>query len=529
MDCAEAKLRIESYVAGKLADDEKGPFEAHLAECAECRLDSELTRAARSTLATPSPAAQAPPDRAAEPAPQQPKTSPRNSAAAKPAGDWTLESIFGQGGAAPAGGAPGTAAPASPRSAPSPATSVPQPAAVPATFEELDTPEVPQPPDLEDLGSSEADTDDTPPNWDFEPTDGGGEAKPPEGSLFFAEEALSRADASGKGKSSVLRLVLWCAGGVVGLGLLGLSVWVALTIRQPSPPTALPEQNPIGASAGPGAPVTPGADAVPEPQPGSGAEATVESADESRGAVPPPEAAAGARSAQPAPSIVSDPRSAPPPRSTTASAPRVPPASRVTAVRHTPTTPTESRNSQRQLAALRPAGTASGAPEPEPSAPAPALSDEPPFTFSNPASGPQGSGPASQGAAPAPAPPSPTATPQTAVPAPAPLPDAAQRPIERLHLATLNAEQNADLPALRKLREAWRGFVKTSIGPERARAKRELADCLWALQTLSAKTSDQKEALAAYRDYILNAPAGGADSRTVARMRQLEDALTESR
>jgi hypothetical protein len=103
-----------------------------------------------------------------------------------------------------------------------------------------------------------------------------------------------------------------------------------------------------------------------------------------------------------------------------------------------------------------------------------------------------------------------------------------ERPIDRLHLATLNAEQNADLVALRKMRDTWRGFVKTSVGPDRPRAKRELADCLWAIQTLTTKPSDQKEALAAYRDFVLNAPAGGADARTVARMRQLEDAVADS-
>lgn len=81
--------------------------------------------------------------------------------------------------------------------------------------------------------------------------------------------------------------------------------------------------------------------------------------------------------------------------------------------------------------------------------------------------------------------------------------------------------------ALRKLKDAWRGLVRTSIGPDRARAKRELGDCLWAIQTLTAKASDQKDALVAYRDYVLNAPAGGADARTVARMRQLEDALAD--
>jgi hypothetical protein len=131
----------------------------------------------------------------------------------------------------------------------------------------------------------------------------------------------------------------------------------------------------------------------------------------------------------------------------------------------------------------------------------------------------------------------PDTTPKPAAPAPDPAraPDgtsspeeSAERPIDRLHLATLAAEQNADLPGLRKMRDTWHGFLRTSLGPDRARAKRELADCLWAIQTLTSKTSDQKEALAAYRDYVLNAPAGGADARTVARMRQLEDVLTES-
>ncbi|HEU4764481.1 MAG TPA: zf-HC2 domain-containing protein, partial [Candidatus Eisenbacteria bacterium] len=55
MDCAEAKLQIESYVAGEMADDRKGPLEEHLAACAECRLDSELTRASKNQPAEPDP------------------------------------------------------------------------------------------------------------------------------------------------------------------------------------------------------------------------------------------------------------------------------------------------------------------------------------------------------------------------------------------------------------------------------------------------------------------------------------------
>jgi hypothetical protein len=70
---------------------------------------------------------------------------------------------------------------------------------------------------------------------------------------------------------------------------------------------------------------------------------------------------------------------------------------------------------------------------------------------------------------------------------------------------------------------------KMGVGPDRARAKREYADCLWAIQSLTGRRVDQKDALAAYREYILSAPAGGADSRSVSRLRQLEDALSERR
>jgi hypothetical protein len=67
------------------------------------------------------------------------------------------------------------------------------------------------------------------------------------------------------------------------------------------------------------------------------------------------------------------------------------------------------------------------------------------------------------------------------------------------------------------------------VGPDRARARREYADCLWAIQSLTGKRSDQKDALAAYREFLLSAPAGGADSRSVSRLRQLEDAISERR
>jgi hypothetical protein len=94
----------------------------------------------------------------------------------------------------------------------------------------------------------------------------------------------------------------------------------------------------------------------------------------------------------------------------------------------------------------------------------------------------------------------------------------------------VEAEERGELAALRRLRGSWKSFMsKMGVGPQRARAKREYADCLWAIQSLTGSRADQKSALAAYREYLLGAPAGGADSRSVSRLRQLEDALSEKR
>jgi hypothetical protein len=115
------------------------------------------------------------------------------------------------------------------------------------------------------------------------------------------------------------------------------------------------------------------------------------------------------------------------------------------------------------------------------------------------------------------------------LPDPTPAAEAAS-PIERLHLATVEAEEKEDLVALRRLKGNWKSFIsKIGVGPVRSRAKREYADCLWAIQTLTGSRADQKAAVAAYREYLLGAPAGGADSRSVTRLRQLEDALSERR
>lgn len=546
MDCAEAKLQIDSYVAGELAADRKGPLEEHLAACAECRLDSELTRASKSQPVGSDPDA-APaafvesirPDVAG--ADPDPVAAPQGGAppALAPGGSdgsWSLESIFGPGGSGGSDGAGSAAAESaagstwglgpdpSPPSLEGPASDsdlsalAERAAAAAAPLPDHALPSVlagaAAPRRSEELPASDA------PTWDFEPADVKGGAKPPQGSLFFAEEALSRSGA--KKKSGVSRILLWGAGALLGVGLLALSIWIAMTVRQPLP-GSVPTMHPMRAGAGPEDPGLHGT----TPAPDAAANLPVDSV----AVAPPPPA-----SSEPPAVEVSE---APPPAPTSRVTP--PPSPHETVARSAPVAkPPISRPSvPKPQTTKSPIATRTHevATAPAPKRPVASETGEapaPPRSPAAPDAGAPGSGAALSETAPPPPPVSaekaPSATePSASAPAPPASSDAIERPIDRLHLATLNAEQNADLVALRKLRESWRTFVKGSLGPDRARAKRELADCLWAIQTLTSKSSDQREALAAYRDYILNAPAGGADTRTVARMRQLEDAVAESR
>lgn len=545
MDCAEAKLRIEPYVAGELSADEKAPLEIHLETCAECRLDSELTRASRNAPSDPPPPME--PVSAGGAGSGDPDAPSGTSAGGKPPGDWTLETIFGAGGSGAAGtvgAVPPSAAPPSvvPPSATSDLSS--GDAAPPADdstspsreeesqadhepsdpFTEAD--ETPLPEVLESPVTSKAapslEIEEEEPSWDFEPADQKSGAKPPEGSLFFAEEALSRADGSGKGKPSVLRLALWCAGSVVGLGLLAVSVWVALSIRQPATPSTGFSGKPLAAGSGPSTPEPPSTSAIPpEPNPEPAPVVAPEVA-------PPPQVAKIPEPAAVEPRVPA--KTEPETERASTPAPRVAP--KPVPAPHRPRTDSTPSSGTRVVASKP-------APAPAPSK-AQALVIETPKPVMPPVKS-EPIVPSDQDLEPTPSPtvamppastavpPASTVTTPQATPTPEPpAAEAVQQPIDRLHLATLNAEQNADLTALRKMRDTWRGFVKTSVGPDRARAKRELADCLWAIQTLTTKTSDKREALVAYRDYLLNAPAGGADARTVARMRQLEDAVAES-
>jgi hypothetical protein len=101
-------------------------------------------------------------------------------------------------------------------------------------------------------------------------------------------------------------------------------------------------------------------------------------------------------------------------------------------------------------------------------------------------------------------------------------------PIDRLHLATTKATADRDLTALRQLKTAWKSLLRTTVGRDRSRTKREYADCLWDIQGITGRDSDRLESLNAYRDYLLSAPAGGTDTRSAERLRELEDALHES-
>src|SRR5438128_1256021 len=71
-------------------------------------------------------------------------------------------------------------------------------------------------------------------------------------------------------------------------------------------------------------------------------------------------------------------------------------------------------------------------------------------------------------------------------------------PIERLHRATVAAAERGDLDELRRLRATWKSFMGKIIGPDRARAKREYADCLWSIQDATGRGADERDALAAY-------------------------------
>jgi len=382
--------------------------------------------------------------------------------------------------------------------------------------------------------------------WGFEPAVPPREAAPPEKSLFFAEEALARKEkpTTEQGpKLPVRRLVMWSGGALLGLGLLAVSVWMAFAfhgvpVREPGHAGAAAATNsaPIVAHSAPLAAGQPTAGASSAPAPGrTPAQAGNPSATQA-----PTASAPGATTAQTLPSnaIAASPAGA-----AASSTPTGTPLASTN-----PTTALGTKQGSAPAAASQSSSESGESPVPyvtkiktpmkpvhddmaddfktDPDAEAPSHDDVVHVPITKHVGGGYSatSRPSASSVTPAPepAPASKTATPEADSPA------AVSGPIDRLHLATEHATKTSDLDALRRLKTTWKNFLRTSTGADRSRAKREYADCLWGIQAVTGRDSDRREALVAYRDYVLNAPAGGTDTRTVSRMRTLEDALSES-
>lgn len=582
MDCADAKLRMEPCASGALVPEELALFEEHIAACEGCRLELELVRAmgkngdekagaknddwtldrifgAEATKMAATPVSEsealaiapltAGADQAAGPSSEE-ASAPESAALF----ETTPNPMPPEQAAAPASASSGEPADAS--GAESVGFDEPNP--VSASFDDATT-QV-----LENRASAQADAPvapaPTPPSptrpttappsngensWDFEPADAKPEASLPEGSLFFAEETLARQGEAKKGKNTAKRMVVWGAGALVGIALLAISLWVGLSVREdgasinapiptatsttpPGAPDAAPESLAApegGAAEVPGATTQeivtqPADEAVAKPPAkalgaralsGGGVPSIPTTSTRSGSQPVAPRSMTGAPAASAAKGATTPSGSGAPKQSTTAPDAATSKAASGTASHSAGTRPTLTEELDPEQLELR-------APPP-----APPTTPEQNVPFNGGAKSADGSQ-----ASPKTATPPVVAPPVDAAP-PAPPADQVQRPIDRLHLATVTAEQASDLVTLRKLKDTWKGLVRTSVGPDRARAKRELADCLWAIQSLTGRTSDKRDALAAYREYLLNAPAGGADPRTVARMRQLEDALAESK
>ena len=560
MICAEAKELLKSYVEGSADTAAREALEAHFATCEGCRLEAELTGAVHSppsgelTL-EPLSTMQSPPQIAplgAEPpnaGPPPEALIPSSEGPADAEEEISFKDLVLE---APEATVTAAAPPAEslfdslgpPSSGPTKATNAPKVGAQPGPLETQPAPA-----------------------WGFEPVDPPRESTPPAESLNLAEQAHARkADAKAKGKVAALRVMLWAAGGLSGLALLGVSIWIALAFNRNPSPAPDSGASPRGAaSADPNSSegVAPPADATVDPSSGAGAAGGDQAPADNSGeqAAPAPDGsvqgtdandpsdgrvirAGSMAGAQGGPTDGIAPSNQTKP-STTGSGTRAKPGTRTPAPTGTKTAASTRSSGE--------AGGSSGETAPrttsssgsrKPIGPRPAADDlepvgpdeaEIPFTTTTrprattptpatstppPASSKPESGTSSSAPSPAPAP---SGTGVTAAPEPAPT-----KPIDRLHLATVQAATAEDLEALRKLKVSWKAAIRTATSTDRARTKREYADCLWAIQELSGRTQDRREALAAYREYVLYAPAGANDSRTVGRMRFLEDVISES-
>jgi len=529
MDCAAVKPRMEALVNGSLPPSEREPAEQHIAMCEGCRLELELVRAIGS----------------------------QEKAPAVGKDDWTLDRIFGAEGSQPPSNTPAespfrTEPLAPPRNEdgsdaqvesiadPSPFASAMRPASPPAAEPSSPAsmdPSRPDPPPAKPKRSA--------PSWDFEPADANANVKVPEESLFFATEALGRRKEPEAHRGSNLRVLLWGAGGLIGAILLAFSSWFVLHMSsaedagqkdepefnleepenpgttqppaggetEPTPTADEPDQTaqsttPSPAPAPDVAPST-GTNLNPSPSTTSTSPPPVtRSSTSGPSFMPPPSSGSTQRVVAPKPPSVTGSQGAPPPRTGGTPAQRVVPQPVKPAPRSTTQAPDYGED--QHIFGITPSPPRALETNDDDLGPPPvSASRTAPTRTTQKAPPPEPVKPAQETPPPAPAPP--------------------DTPIQRLHLATVAAEERGDLVDLRRLRSAWKEYMSKVVGPDRARAKREYADCLWAIQSLTGKRGDQKDTLAAYRDYLLSAPAGGADNRSASRLRQLEEAFTEKR
>jgi putative zinc finger protein len=559
VDCATAKSRLGGLVSGTLTPEEKAETTAHLATCEGCRLEHHLLQAIEGTGTVPSTQ------------PASPSASAATPELAPPPSAFTPPSF-----AVPAPLQPSFAAPAPPEPPPPPELVFPVSEAVPPlTLEPItpvlstSDPEVSfadltmESPVLSAAPGEAADSmkakagAGAPPaagmppkkTWNFEPVDPPRSSSPPEDSLNFAEEALNRSSRRAESRA-LFRIVLWGGGALAGVALLAVSVWMAMAHREPvDEPQALapPTRSAVADS---GADATPRV-AAPDSTPATAAPSQIGAAPQ--GQTPPsmkPPAPLGVPLAGKPPVGSPPAKTLAPPTGSAAKSPTQPvPKTTSSAAAKTGTSATATKAPP--TAGTKPSASASPSP-----APAPASQPPAPETASSPAPPRRGPPTREEGFEPvvdtppdkavwsqsdfatpptqrrpagsATRPPVLVApTPESAPSTPAPDSDVSG-PIGRLHLATVQAQEARDLAALRKIKASWKAYLRTALGSERERSKRELADCLYAIQEITGRDADRREALTAYREYVLHAPAGGADPRTVSRMRHLEDVLSDS-
>ncbi|MEK7348027.1 MAG: zf-HC2 domain-containing protein [Candidatus Eisenbacteria bacterium] len=518
MDCSEAKPQLTALVSGRLSPDDEAELRTHLETCEECSLEVKLLQG----RSAPSPAA------------PEPKPEPLLKVAplAPPHSDWTVEKIFGDGGAsgaAPPGDA--VASPAAPSARPSPLFAAEEPTAIPAIAAETAPPKP----------SSAAKP--APDAWDFELADAARDATPPEESLLFAEQALNRRIDDPSRKGAALRAILWSGGAVAGVALLGVSLWMAMAVHRAPPREIAARVKNSTAPTSEAKPPMPDPPEKPEAPTLDASASNPETGEAAPSALPaqtPPASSAAAPAPIKSSLAPKSPPAAPPsaPAGAKASAPKptLPPASKsadATAPAAVVKSGATSVATKDPPPAAKPAAAASGPAAATPPAASAKRDDDDMWPTDDPVhatpAAPKSAAPPKQAAGSAPETQRSVSAAETATPAAPETPRVDLKPIDRIHAATDQAAKDQDLLALRELKTTWKNLLRTVVGPDRSRAKRELADCLWVIQALSGRIADQRETLLAYRDYLLSAPAGGADARSAARLRELEDAISERR